>query len=554
MFEELASWWFSEESPWPFWIGQSAGIFFLTFITEDLACFGAALLVHTGLLPWWLGAPSAFGGIWLGDLLLYLLARGSGDRLRRWRWARRWLDSPRVRESEAWFRRRGVALLWICRVLPGTRLPTYLAAGFVRVPARTFLIVTGAAAAVWTAVMFGMVWAVSATFGDRIDRLEYELLWLGGIGLLLFLGLRWGLQRLTKRAWVADRLEKSRWTRWEFWPAWLFYVPVVCDYLWLGLRHWGLSLPTAANPGIVSGGIVGESKLAMLEELTRVASDRTAQAWAIDGGNYLERLASFQGLMKERSLAYPVIVKPDIGQRGSGIRKVASLSAAEECLKPDGFARILQRYVPGPSEAGIFYYRYPGEAKGRILGITYKVFPELIGDGASTLRELIRNDPRASILAEVYCRRFRPRLDWIPASGEAVRLVEAGNHAQGCIFQDGQFLRTEALENRIDEISRKVAGFYVGRYDVRYRSDSLLKAGEGFQIIELNGAASEATQIYDPKYSLFDAYRTLHRQWKIVFEIGARNRKRGVRPMPLRRVWKLWRQYRAMAARHLPAD
>ena len=56
-------------------------------------------------------------------------------------------------------------------------------------------------------------------------------------------------------------------------------------------------------------------------------------------------------------------------------------------------------------------------------------------------------------------------------SGVRVRLVEAGNHCQGCIFRDGSHLLSTALRDRIDEISRNIPGFFIGRYDIRYTSD-----------------------------------------------------------------------------------
>jgi hypothetical protein len=120
--------------------------------------------------------------------------------------------------------------------------------------------------------------------------------------------------------------------------------------------------------------------------------------------------------------------------------------------------------------------------------------------------------------------------------------VEAGNHAQGCIFRDGMHLWSEALERRIDEISQRLRGFYVGRYDIRYASADDLRAGGNFHIIELNGASSEATSIYDERNSLFAAYRTLFRQWELVFAIGAANHARGCAPTPWRLIWRKWRE------------
>ena len=121
----------------------------------------------------------------------------------------------------------------------------------------------------------------------------------------------------------------------------------------------------------------------------------------------------------------------------------------------------------------------------------------------------------------------------MPGPGETVRLVEAGNHCQGAIFLDGWRLDSPELEETIDRISQSVPGFFVGRYDLRYASEEALRRGEGFQIVELNGTSSEATNIYDPANSLCKAYRILFRQWSLLFQIGAANRRRGHLPLPL---------------------
>lgn len=548
--DEIADWVPADFSRWPA-AKQAVLIVLSTFVSEDLTCIGAALLAGVGALPRWVAGSSVFAGIWLGDALLYGLARGAGLRLRRWSWLRRRLDSPRVREAEAWFQKRGWAMLWLCRAIPGARLPTYLAAGVVRLPVLRFLAVTGAAALLWTAAVFLVVSMVGVAIGDWLRRFENGFWGLLAIAVLLFFGIRLLQWRpLLRTRWRLFR----RWSRWEFWPAWLFYLPVVFDYLRLGLRHRDWTLPSTANPGMETGGMIGESKLAVLKTLQRIAPDFTAEAVAVSGQSLAERMAAFQRLMEERRWTYPVVIKPDVGQRGSGVRKVSNLAAAEECLQADGFVRIAQRYVPGPREAGIFYYRLPEEPKGRIFAITHKVFPKLVGDGRRTLRELIEDDERASLIASVYCRRFQSQLDRILAAGETFRLVEAGNHAQGCVFKDGAFLYSRRLEERVDQISRQVPGFYVGRYDVRYKSESLFKAGEEFQIVELNGASSEATNIYDPDHSLLDAYKILHRQWEIVFAIGAANRKKGAKPASLWQLWTAWRRCRNLSKRHLPAD
>ena len=108
-------------------LASSAGVFFLTFLSEDSATLAGGLLATLGKLSWPLAFASCFLGIWLGDLGLYALARLFGrpaiDRF----WPRR--ASGSLDRSEAWFERHGLLALVICRLIPGTRLPTFLAAG-----------------------------------------------------------------------------------------------------------------------------------------------------------------------------------------------------------------------------------------------------------------------------------------------------------------------------------------------------------------------------------------------------------------------------------------
>jgi hypothetical protein len=146
--------------------------------------------------------------------------------------------------------------------------------------------------------------------------------------------------------------------------------------------------------------------------------------------------------------------------------------------------------------------------------------------------------------ADVFLSRHSRQLDRVPAKGEIVPLVRAGNHAQGTQFFDGRRLVTPELEARIDEIAQAFDGFYFGRFDVRYADVKQLMAGSGFAIVELNGVTSEATHIYDPSGSLLRAWQILMRQWWIAFSIGAANRARGHRPATVRRlaqlVWAYW--------------
>jgi hypothetical protein len=209
---------------------------------------------------------------------------------------------------------------------------------------------------------------------------------------------------------------------------------------------------------------------------------------------------------------------------------------------------ILQRYVAYEAEAGVFYVRLPGELRGRIVSLTLKYFPHVVGDGRATLRDLILRDPRAGLIARLYLDRHAAQLDWVIPAGQSYRLTFAGNHACGAIHRDGNAYITPAMKERFDQIARLIPEFYYGRFDVRCRTIADLQQGRDFLILEINGAGAEPTHIWDRNTRLRDAYRTLIRCLGIAFEIGRRNRMRGFQPVGPLPLLKLYRRERRLAA------
>lgn len=530
---------------------QGSALAALALVTEDGVTFGAALLSAAGLLQWQTAFWGTFLGIWIGDIGLYALARRWGRPLIATALFRRFLDPQRLAAGEAWFQRRGAWALLASRVLPGTRLPAYLAAGLLRMPFLCFALVTGFAALTWSITILALTHRFGSLISETLQATEYPALVFAI--LLAILIASWSALRrlLTSRSRFKLLAWMGRWRHWEFWPSWLFYAPVAVYYVGLALRHRGFTLPTAANPGITHGGMVGESKYATLQELMTIAPELTARSLLLGNEDVQvsEKLASLERWIREQSLEFPVVLKPDLGQRGVGVKVVRDLDTARAYLNSTRGRVLVQPYIPGPFEAGLFYVRRPGESRGRLFAITEKVFPCLHGDGKHTIEELIWRDARARCVADKYLRRLGRRRNEIPAEGESIRLVEAGNHAQGCIFRDGRAWGSAELEARIDAISRELPGFFFGRYDVRFSRLEDLRAGKGFQILELNGAASEATSIYDAKTSLIAAYRVLFEQWRLAFEIGEANRRLGHEPTPLHVFIPTWRQ----AAAHFAA-
>lgn len=443
-----------------------------------------------------------------------------------------------VRAFGAWLDRRPATAILGSRFLPGTRLPLFVAAGIAGTNDRAFFFWTAVAVILWTPVIVGLGLVLGAAAAGPLGT------WRGGGWVVRVAVIAAALVVLRS----ASRLQ---WRRWEFWPAWLFNVPVALWAVLLALRHRSLTVFTCANPGIEDGGVVGESKSAILARLPQ----RWVLPWATIGAGDLDaRLAQLRATMASRGWAYPMVAKPDIGQRGTGVRWLHDDEQAAAYLSAEGGAVVLQVPHDGPFEAGVFYIRHPHERHGRIFSITDKRFPVVIGDGASSLEALVTAHERYRIQAPVFLARLGEGRTRVPAAGERVPLGRAGNHCQGTEFLDGQWLATPALERRIDAIAQHVEGFFFGRFDIRYWDRAAFMAGQDLAIIELNGVTSEATHIYDPSGSLLSAWRTLMQQWSIAFAVGAANRARGVKPTTLRRLMRLVWTFARQSPAHPLAD
>jgi membrane protein DedA with SNARE-associated domain len=498
-----------------------------TLVSEDLTCIAAGLLVAQGQIGFVAATFACAFGIFVGDLLLFWAGRALGRP-----WVRRrplsWVLSPeKIDSSSEWFRHKGPTVIFLSRFVPGSRLPTYFTAGLLHTSFWKFVLYFGIAVLAWTPILVG----VSSLAGAR------ALAWFGvferyallGFAALVFTVwiLVWLLRNLLThrgRRLLAGRIRK--WTHWEFWPAWVFYLPVVLWVLWLGIRNKRLALFTAANPAMPLGGFVGESKWAILESLPRERVARTQRIEASAGR--AARIEAVRALVLESTLYLPVVIKPDVGERGSGVTVARSWPEVEVAVSEARGDLLVQEYVPG-IEIGVFYTRLPGERHGSIFSITEKVLPVVAGNGISSLEDLVLSDSRAVMIADVYLDRLEADRHRIPEAGESVLLTDLGTHCKGAIFLDGQRFFSDELLKAVDEIARSYDGFFFGRFDLRGASESDLCAGR-FKVIELNGVTSEATHIYDPSNSLVEAYKVLFRQWRLAFETGRRNVERGARP------------------------
>lgn len=239
-----------------------------------------------------------------------------------------------------------------------------------------------------------------------------------------------------------------------------------------------------------------------------------------------ETLEVVQEKIKEADIEFPLIAKPDIGLRGTAVKKIHNAEELAAYFSKANFNVLIQSLIPYENEIGLFYVKLPNQP-GKITGIVAKEFMILTGNGKNTIRELLHEDKRYLLQLEVLEEEYKDKLNTILSEGETINLVPYGNHCRGTKFVDASHEITPEMIESFNTICNQIEGFYFGRMDIMYHSYEDLAQGKNFQIVEINGAISEPTHMYDPKHSLWFGWKELTRHFHYMYVISKHNRKNG---------------------------
>lgn len=306
---------------------------------------------------------------------------------------------------------------------------------------------------------------------------------------------------------------------WEYWSFGVIYTPIYFYWFYLCIRARSLFFFSAANPTIENGGFLMERKSDIYKLIPQIYYPKT---FLVETGYSITLIAS---MIRSEGFTFPVIVKPDIGGKGRGVKKIDTIQQAALYIHQCNFPMLVQEYVEYEMEAGIFYCRYPWKEKGNISGIVAKEFLTVIGDGNATIEQLLQQNPRYVLQLTALRKMKEVNLKEILNADEERVIVPFGNHARGAKFIDAADKINPTLENAIDEICRQIPEFFYGRLDIKFANWKDLNEGKNLSIIELNGAGSEPTHMYDPSHSLFFAWKEIIHHWKILWRISTWNHK-----------------------------
>jgi hypothetical protein len=309
-------------------------------------------------------------------------------------------------------------------------------------------------------------------------------------------------------------------------------------FLWLAIKSSSLFFFFNANPKIESGGMLIESKKKILDLLPQNLIPKTLFF------NHPVSKEEIIRAMGSHSIHFPIIIKPDYGERGKGVEKIEDSVELTNYLNLNRLNIIIQEFINYPVELGIFYIRHPDKENGAISSIVKKKLLFIVGDGNSKVKDLIKQNPRALIQLKALEKRHPDLMNLIPGKNERIELVSIANHSRGTTFIDGNELISESLLHVIDDIGKNIDGFYYGRFDIRCKSIRDLNEGKNFKILELNGAKSEPAHIYHPGFSINQAYKVVFEHWNEIYKIAQINRKLGIPYPSFEEGWAAWKKFR----------
>ncbi|MBI1224906.1 MAG: hypothetical protein GC192_06680 [Bacteroidetes bacterium] len=327
-------------------------------------------------------------------------------------------------------------------------------------------------------------------------------------------------------------------TNWEYWPMWAANLPLVLIIAYFALRARRLLFFTVVNPVIETSGMWGESKFNILRRIPDSHVPATV---------FVKKGTDFQAVMeKMRSVGldkWPVIAKPDIGERGFLVKKIKNEAELQDYLSKNQINFLIQKLVDEPLELAVMCHRMPGSAATTVSSICVKETLKVTGDGHSSIHQLMQRSDRANLQLERFEREQPALMHQVPALGQTLELEPIGNHCRGTMFLNGNEHIDPALTQVFETVLSQMEEIHYGRFDMKCRSIEHLRSTGEFKVMEFNGIGAEPAHIYDPAYPMLKKYRDIYRHWKVIYQISKAQAANGIKPMTLKEAIESFRVY-----------
>ncbi len=429
-----------------------------SLISEDITYFLGLVAVQAKSIAFWQFVVFYCLGVYIGDVGLFALGRWS--RHLPFNWLKRWQEKSEQKflsSNKDDFSKFEVFLIFT-RFLPGTRIPTYMFCGFSGYSLAKFsliLIVSTISYTVIGGLLAYNMKDLTLVQNSWVWRFVFAVLIVSITSMIFKVLIRSYQFKLKYREiiwpWKVTVLRRFKP---EFAPVWRVYWPLFIEGVVQLFKYRSFKTILAVNPSIYMSGLVGEKKSDIDHLIKKNAPQNHLQSIKLESNDF--KSAKVQ--VEKNNIRMPFILKPDHGLRGHRVRLVRDMAEFQACCESAEDDCVIQKFTNEKSEWGIFYIRKPGEEKGKIFSITEKVLPFVVGDGESSLYQLVKKDPMLLWRFDYVFDALELSPFYVPQKDEKVLLVFRGSHSKGCYFFDREIVSAE-VEKFVEVMNRFEAKF-----------------------------------------------------------------------------------------------
>ena len=307
---------------------------------------------------------------------------------------------------------------------------------------------------------------------------------------------------------------------WRYWPTEFLYLPLTLYVFFIGAFKTGkLFYFAAANPKIPLGGFANDSKFSIIKNIPIAFKPKTI---LISKNDNIENLKyKFQ----DENFSFPLFAKPDIGEGGFLAKKINTYDELLNYHSIHNMDYLVQEFIDYPLELSVLIHNAEGDFK--ISSITERKHLSIIGDGYSSIEELLTADKRVMLRIKNIKKQCESQLNIVLEKGKTLQPTSLGNRNYGALFIERTELINKATIESLENVNKIINLFNYARYDIKCNSVEDFLQGK-MKILEINGVKGEPVHIYDSKYNLYEAYKEIFRHWGFIMQISKRNIKEGI--------------------------
>lgn len=301
----------------------------------------------------------------------------------------------------------------------------------------------------------------------------------------------------------------------QFLPSIIKYIPVV-------------GIANVINPDIGGlSGMVGASKAHLN---TKVNQDFRPKDFVFAAGTTVEQM---QQIITEQKISFPLFIKPVQGERAAGVQFVPNETAFLALEIDLNRSYLVEEAIMSQGEFCVNVVRGLRTKKFGVLALTERVIPKVIGDGVSTIKQLIAllelTELQKQKIIEALETEFLAKVLEQNISQTVVRTASI-SYGTEYVKLNLTPEQKKLLEHQINQMLLPADGFNIGRFDLKADNlDALLKGD--CLVVELNGIGGMPTHVYETHLSIEQKQMILDEYFDLLQNFSLQQIERGLKPL-----------------------